>query len=229
MIWPPQNTGIFEFKLPCCDCTPEVTCPFPIYIRGTALLFGGTPFASEGDAQTELDDPQAVAACVAYSYYNIGSPGTPFDTFTAIDGGTDITISASRLGAGDNAQLLFACSVNIEAGANLLVDYSLVTTGGSSPKGDILVALYDCDGTFITQQSVLPQASSMIGTLTFPITDAGGYLVVIQCTGFTSAFPFVPPTSVVADFTVYSDDIFSVNPVAAIWDDGGTPTPLFCE
>jgi hypothetical protein len=32
MIWPPQNTGIFEYKTPCCDCPVVVDC---CYYEGT--------------------------------------------------------------------------------------------------------------------------------------------------------------------------------------------------
>lgn len=233
MVWPPQDTGTFEFKMPCCTC--EIGCPGGFLIYATGFV-NGTPFADEAAAQARLDDPLRVANCMAY-HFPATFPVENLDTFSATGGSTlHITAAQTVPGAVNGGLGNFLCgSVNLEAGSTLSVDYSAISAGtppaGYTVKTNVTVFLLDCFGATISQvDDGGLGVADVSGTATFAIADAGEYWVVVLSEGIfegplgTSA----TPTSLTVDHLVSSDDTLTVNPIIAVWDDGGNNAYLEC-
>ncbi len=216
MIWPPQDTGIFEFKLPCCSCD---RCPggFLIYQRDS----GGVPFTSEALAQADLDDPNAVGACVTY----VGGP-FPADNLFAT-GGSTVAVFADRtdITATDIA-LNIGSSINLAAGSTLSVDYSVFISGATSSEVAANIVLMDCEGTVIDDQIFTQEGESIVGTVDFAIETTGEYWLLMI--GFPITFTGSSPIALSVTFLADSDGAFSTNPIIAVWNSGGDDHFLAC-
>ena len=128
--------------------------------------------------------------------------------------------------------------------ANLNVSIHATVTGGTNPgtyfgtghswsppgyanagsatcgQKSITASLYSCDGTLLEQQSATGDDSDS-GTFNFTVSLDGEYIIKIETTGSDNS------TNLTSDATATSTEIFTVNPVIALWDDSGTTRSLW--
>lgn len=146
-----------------------------------------------------------VSNCVGYA-----EDVDTFDTFSATDGGTSLTLGWTSSGL---VNVRGWGSLNLESGETLTVTWSATTSG--TPSGDF--SIYDYDGNLIESLS----GASPLTSAALPYT--GRYIVLgdISTTGGPAM------TDATAVFT--SSGTLSVNPIQALYDVGLTcPARLDC-
>lgn len=219
----PSWANYAGLKAPMCVvcCTPP---PVPQECA-CALLIPPAPEASDPFSHYDAASSALIATvgdCLVYAIPDIH--GDPFGTTQIID---TISADASILGTlvihEEVSQLteppspLMWVSLNLKAGSVLTISWDYSDNG--SP-GDIIGvgSLYRCLGESV--ENVFAGTSS--GSLSFsPVTEEGEYLLA-----FVIRNGATDNTTASLDATISSDDTLTVNPVIALWDDGGTTRQL---
>lgn len=110
MIWPPQNTGLFEYKTPCC------TCPTCFYSVGTGL-----PAESEAAAQAYLDD--YTEACIVDGQ---SAASAPISKSASVTGG--LLSYMFHYAEGDGGQAFVSFKVYVPAACDMTVAITFTGT-----------------------------------------------------------------------------------------------------
>lgn len=207
MIWPPQDTGLFELKKPCCACPSS--CPGALLLP-LAEGEGVETYASEAAALAAMAD--YVGDCLVYSL--AFQPVLP--ALTAVFAADELTITATA--AASPGGIWLVCSINAAAGSSISIERDCVNL---QPTGHLYSIFHCLDynpglSTPIDIEELVSAAGT--GTVTLgPLPAAGEYLLRIAVTANS------------AEFIVSADDAsLTVNPVVAVYDAGGGPVEVPC-
>lgn len=196
----PFDSSLFTAPscLPCCTPAPA-DCSCALLIPPLA-----SPYADYATAETAVDPASFIVAdCLAYNERDI----TDKTSYSASFDGTTLTIDGTW--SSPVFGFLNFFSFSAKSGA---------TISFNSTAGDLADwAIYKCDGTAIdgARGATMPITSD-------PLPDDGEYFAFFDpkdsggVTGFTSA-----------TLTMTSSDVWTINPVIALWDDSGTTRSLW--
>jgi len=161
------------------------------------------PYADYATAKAVVDDPLMVANCMVFNQ------GSFLDmlTFDALFDGTTLTVD------GTWSTNVFGFSIFFSFSAKAGATISFASTAGDVADW----AIYKCDGTAIdgARDAAMPITSA-------PLPEDGEYFATFGpkdssvITGFTAA-----------TLTMTSSDVWTINPVIALWDDSGTTRSLW--
>lgn len=192
MIWPPQDTGLFEYKTPCCACPLDFTLPdcfegFNYFFNEAFQAPFGDPddftqFATLTDAEAFLAGFVA-AGCLA-SYAGIifetspGNPDNPGGAFTlsATFASGQLTVDSvieQPSGSFYSIQMAIDACLSLKAGDTVTVAFD-----SDYPSGEFfLLDLSTCGATF---ESFVEFSGPGTGSVSFPdaIPADGLYLFV---------------------------------------------------
>jgi hypothetical protein len=199
--------------LPCCTPTPAppVECACALLIPPFA-----SPYADYATAEAAIASD--VVSCLVYSQIT-GSP--TYSSYTATFDGTTLALDfvAALLGGG-------WFSVSLKAGSTLSVPYSVTYSGtvDEFTQIDSSISVYLCDGTgFYSDSNQVQGEGTLSGTFSI-LSDSVDQTYYIFVIANSSGDPGAE--TITASFDVTCDDVFTVNPVIALWDDSGTTRQL---
>lgn len=162
-----------------------------------------TPYDNYSDAETAIAD--MVADCLAFNRSTVVPT-----TFTADQTSATQFVTAMDINYG-NAGIW--CSITVGAGTDLAIGWSGTIDTMDVPSANAI--LFTCD----TGVSVMEDfGSGNSGTLNLNSISEGTYILLLNFGG--------PATNANVTFTVDASATMVVNPVIALWDDGGTTRQL---
>lgn len=218
-VWPPQGVAGFapDNCVPCCTdvCSMQLVLPLAIY--GPVV-----PYADEAAAQAVID--AHTASCLAWA--NDGDLNAVADFAASFALGL-LTLSGSVPDYTGTAEIDFAASLNLKSGATITVSWSGALPGLSDDDdSEVFFQLRKCDNSAILSNQATTLGGGG-GSFTFLVPADGEYLLFCGVNGGLDVTD--PVTGASAVFTASTDDgLLTVNPVAALWDDGGTTRTLTC-
>lgn len=234
MIWPPQNTGLFELKMPCCACNPcpgKLLIPYSFVIGDTDLTYDKFADATAAAAALATNVVpnfnstekfvQDSCLLVGRNYAPFGGPGfaTKTATFTSsyTPGASLMTVmTMTPPGAGTGTGQLFLqrmVSLDLKAGSTLTIAISNNQTFIPS------IFIFDCAGKASGIELEFYFNSSTDFGFTAPIPKDSQYLVLIDYGGNAATGSTFADT-----ITFTSDDTLTADPITAMYDDGGGGT-----
>jgi len=229
MIWPPQETELFEFKKPCCSCGSP--CP-----GGLLIPFPEFPeesFADLAAAEAALADPNVVLGC---SIFNVGFLEAALAVFETWGAGAFGVHAATVDGDLFNQGISLKVSLNLVEGATLTigVEARRITPAGTD-RVAMLIAIYDCfdieNEDPITSFNVSSPAdvSQIIdaGFAEWVVPETSEYVVFMRAIKLSAS---ATPLNDHLDLKIVgtSDGAISVNPVKALYFDGADLKRLTC-
>lgn len=214
-IWPPQNTGLFELKKPCCSCAG---CLMHVsQTNGQCLAGNPAPdlpnlFANLTDATAAMTNQ--VSNCMGY--IPAGSRLTP--TITATVGHIAGTLVSSSPAFGGSVETM--CGLHLLAGSVLSGSWAGGGDYTSLPEG--IITLKDSAGAVVA--SVDSHTAS--GTFSFTIPTDGCYFLDCVFSGTDSGGAMTTISITVA----YSCTLaFTMANIVIDYDNGsGAATYLVC-
>lgn len=216
-----------------CDCSFKISNYFVLSLQHTAVLH---PCSTYSSAQVLLNT--MVADCLAVFRSTLNEVGTyPIVSKSASYDATlnKATISISVGDYNSSFGWINDCYIlgNAQIGSKITVNYNCQSTGSSTYISTIILTVRDCsNSTTIEQITLTPldfgYQSSQVGTISMsvllPITNE--YLIhiiaVARPMSITDSVSNLNSTFVVAS----TDNVFTVNPVIALYDDSGTTRQL---
>ncbi len=195
-IWPPQNTGLFEYKTPCCECGSDCFLNLP-----SDFTLGDVPYyLNFGDIPDSTDFPYPPAVNSALGGLALVSECAVYDSFSNNTYNSyDVTVGEGTLeiayeidvGCGPSPPpgppFPFTCPMDSEQwfaisslGGTLGVAYDVSQSGVTTGGGDFVnVTIYDSDYAIVDAESDTTQGA-VTGTFSIPIPSAGKYLVRLE-------------------------------------------------
>lgn len=226
MVWPPQDTGIFEFKMPCCSCA--IGCPLSLLIPAWYNIFDA--YADEATAQAVLDDPLRVANCLMTSFIDDPQTGTIPSSFSASFSGDTLSFDiAYNYIAGPGLNGITYAAVKLAEGDVVTINYS--GTSNPYPKRVTFWA-FSCTGeaqyAFVTgseRRADTEFIATIAGSFSWTAPAAGEYILQLtwdQPPGYN----FTQVLTTINSYVVAGG--FTVHPVLAQYFDGTDIIKLDC-
>jgi len=207
--------------LPCCT-NPAAACQCALILPlFSELDIGVLPYADLATAQGAIAG--FVSNCVGYIDSNPGAPVT-VDSFTA-DTSTPGEITLSGQTTIDPPFLPYFTAwtdITVPDGATVSADYTCSTDIVGDVSTIAQIVIYPC-ATNDPGDLFDTNFDSATGTLTVGLLDAGTYRVAVS---YLVSSADTSGGSVTASFTITVDDTYTINPIIAQWDDGGTTRQL---
>ena len=195
----------------CCDPAPT-GCECALLIPPFA-----SPYADYATAETAIADQ--TSSCIGYVVYT--PSGDPDNVFTAAFDGTTLELDGTtegNLALPGTRNLDTYASISTLSGGVVSVAYAITTDGSDY---ETTIELLDCtDGTALDSDT----ATTSTGTLTVTAPADGEYVLHIQNRAGVGT---IDANYVTATNDVTCDLDYWVNPVIALWDDGGTTRRLW--
>lgn len=220
MIWPPQATGLFEYKTPCCECVAVAEFIIPVIVA-PGYYSDAIPgkFADLSAAEAALAD--LVSNCIGYWHLSglIGDPST-FDV-------TEPTVGTVRFDAA-GLEVVGSCRVKLKAGALVTVSVSFSLSGVPGPGYGTsgTMYMYDDSGSLVQSWGVgswdsSTTSGSASASSTTPAPVDGNYVLAF---GFgAGGSPAVSSVAATWDITSDLPGLVAL-PVVAQYDDGSGGT-----
>lgn len=196
------DPALFSTGAPCIPCC---------YAEGASCYYlFDVPYDNYTDAAAFIAAWNIVDCIV---YFGFGSSDVYTSLSTSFDG-TTLTAGGTNNPGGPSLGISVVAQFGFSALAGTVSIGFTITSDGAGPSCS--ATLYDSAGAFVATDG----ASGTSGTLTLTIPSDGIYSIVINGTDGLS------PSYVTGAYTVTSTATYWVNPIALIWDDGGTPRLL---